>query len=125
MYAILSVLHAHFSNLPVQFTFITYSLCTTKLFRESILTTVKLASITRLQKEHAEQSSLSFPVGKVRFIWVPSALNLSDYMTKVSRDPIKLVNSSKYRSGQLRPDLCYLDLNDKLQANCFFKCTKR
>ena len=120
-HAILSVLHAHFSNLPVQFTFITDSLCTSKLFREGISTTVKLASNTRLQKEHAEQLSLSFPLGKVRFIWVPSALNLSDCMTNVSRDPIKLVNSGKYRPGQLRPDLCYLDL---LQANCFFECTK-
>ena len=115
LYAILSVLHAHFANLPLQFTFVTDSLCTTKLFREGITTTVKLASNTRLQKKHGEQLSLSFPLGKVKFIWVPSALNLSDRMTKVSRNPIKLVNSSKYRSGQQKPDLSYLDLHDKLQ----------
>ena len=68
LYEILSVLHAHFSNQPLQFTFITDSLCTTKLFREGIITTVKLASNTRLQKEHGEQLSLSFPLGKVKFI---------------------------------------------------------
>ena len=123
-YSILSVLHAHFCNLPVKFTFITDSLCTSKLFREGIQTTVKLASNTRMQREHAEQFSLSFPLSKVKLIWVPSALNLGDIMTKVSKDPIKLVNSQKYRSGQLRPDMCYLDLHDKMQANCFFKCIK-
>ena len=53
LYSILSVLHAHFNSYPVEFTFVTDSLCTTKLFRQGISTTVKLGSNTRLQVEHA------------------------------------------------------------------------
>ena len=101
LYSILSVLHAHFSSFPVEFTFVTDSLCTTKLFRQGISTTVKLGSNTQLQVEHAIQMSNSFQQGRVNFIWLPSALNIADCMTKVSRDPVKLVNSAFYRAGEL------------------------
>ena len=74
--------------------------------------------------EHAQQLSLLFPHGKVNFIWLPSALNLADCLTRVSRDPVKLVNSALYRSGQLKADLSYLELHDELKKNTFYQVVR-
>ena len=45
-------------------------------------------------------------------------------MTKVSRDPVKLINSTLYRSGQWGEYLSYLDLHQELKKNMFYQVVK-
>ena len=50
LYGILSVLHFHFGDAKLRFSFIGDSLCSSKLYRDGCDTTVKLSTNTRLQK---------------------------------------------------------------------------
>ena len=68
--------------------------------------------------------SKSFPNGKVRFAWLPSALNLADPLSKVNKDPISITNSDRYRYGQISDSLSYLDVHSKILQNTFYQCTK-
>ena len=45
-------------------------------------------------------------------------------MTKVSRDPVKLVNSALYSTGQMGENLSYLDLHQELKKNMFYQVVK-
>ena len=102
LYSVLSVLHFHFGTSNNRFTFITDSVCSAKLYREGCENTVKLSTNTRLQKEQLPQLSTSFPNGTVMLNGIPSSVNLADTLTKISKKPVELVNSAKFRNGLVK-----------------------
>ena len=86
-------------------------LCSSKLFREGCDTTVKLSTNTRLQKEQLLQLSSSFPNSTIILYCVPNQANLAAMLTKVSKKPVKLVNSDKYRKGKFNEGVKYMNLH--------------
>ena len=68
--------------------------------------------------------SSPFQNGEVRFCWIPSALNLSDPLTKVNIDPISITNSDRFRNGQLSDTQNYLDVHPQMLKNAFYECVR-
>ena len=64
LYGILSVLHHHFGVTHIKFNLIGDSLCSAKLYREGVESTIKISSNTQVQNLSGIPQSLStgFPV---------------------------------------------------------------
>ena len=81
------------------FSVIGHSLCSAELYREGVESTIDISSNTRLRKEELIKLSKSFRNSTVTVYWVPSVANLVDALTKISKNPVKVVNGQKYRHG--------------------------
>ena len=114
LYGILSVLHHHLDETHIKFNIIGDPLCSAKLYREGVKSTIKISSNTRVQKEQLIQLSKSFRNSTVTVYWVPSAANLADALTKISKNPVKLANGEKYRHGSIMEGLEYIEVHQNL-----------
>ena len=102
LYSFISVIHHHFGGAKMVFNFITDSMCSARLYKSGIETTLRLGSNTRIQKEQLLHLSDSFGNSVITLYWVPSLVNLADCLTKVSKNPAKLTNSLKYGEGVIK-----------------------
>ena len=104
-------MHHHFGESPIQFHLIGDSLCSVKLYRGGVDTTVKLSSNTRVQIEQLIQLSKSFRTSTVNVYRVPSVANLGYALTRISKTLVTMVNGAKYRHGNIKEGLEYIDLH--------------
>ena len=125
LYSFISVIHHHFGEAKMVFNFITDSMCSARLYKSGIETTLRLGSNTRVQKEQLLHLSDSFGNSVITLYWVPSLVNLADCLTKVSRDPVKLTNSCKYREGVIRPGVHFLDLDEQFKKKNWYYTVRK
>ena len=111
-----------YRNQELNISIITDSICTSRLFRQGVKTSAKLASNTRLQRELCQNLSNSFPKGIIKMCWAPSNLNLADCLTKIQKKPVEYTNSPRYRQGVLNNTLSYLEVHSKMLQNTFYTC---
>ena len=83
LFSIIKVIHVHCGKLALKFSIHTDSYCTSKLFKPGKETSSRLISNTILQKQLSPKLSQSLPKRSVRMCWLPSAINLSDCLTKI------------------------------------------
>ena len=58
-------------------------------------------------------------------MWLPSRLNVSDVLTRASRDPIEVANSAYYRQAILPSGERLVDLIEKLEeSNTYVRARK-
>ena len=60
----------------------------------------------------------TFPLCRIRYTWLAATYNVSDVMTKLTLDPIKICNSEIWRSGHK----IFLD-EEELKKNTFYEVT--
>ena len=120
IYSFLKVLQHYFKEDPFDIVLLTDTLFSTGLLFPTVVTSIKLLSNSRLQREQMRRLSETFPAGDVRCTWIPSQANLSDVLTKVPLDPVQILNSSQYREGLIKEEP-YLNIHQRIcNRNTFY-----
>ena len=109
----------------VQWYFFGDSTCSLKLLKEEVNTTNKLSANTKIQLEQMTLLSEMFQEAEVKAVWLPSRLNVSDILTRASKDPIEVANSAYYREAVLPSGERLVDLIGKLEeSNTYVRASK-
>ena len=99
--------------------------CSLKLLREDVNTTNKLSANTKIQLEQMALLSEMFGEAEVKAVWLPSKLNVSDVLTRASKNPVEVVNSMYYREAVLPSGERLVDLIEELEkCNTYIRASK-
>ena len=97
---VVPVLARTLRNHTFQISIITDSLCCAELLNPSRESSAHiLSSNAQLQRNLIDELSNIFSRAQIRCIWVQSDLNKADYLTRIQKDPIGLLNSKAYREA--------------------------
>ena len=101
------------------------STCSLKLLKEEVNTTNKLSANTKIQLEQMSLLSEMFQEAEVKAVWLPSRLNVSDVLTRASKDPVEVANSVYYREAVLPSGERLVDLIGRLEdSNTYVRASK-
>ena len=101
------------------------STCSLKLLKEEVNITNRLLANTKIQLEQMALLSEMFEEAEVKAVWLPSKLNVSDVLTRASKNPVEVVNSVYYREAVLPSGERLVDLIENLEnSNTYVRASK-
>ena len=101
LFEITPVIANFYKDAPIEIMFITDSMCNAMVMALSIPTSSNIISSNcSLQRGLVKRLAQIFHRSTIKLFWATSKHNAADNWTRISQDPIALINSPKYRNGK-------------------------